>query len=116
MPITWRLTVVLLLLVVVLAGDRTKEIFIRAPIKSLNSFAANLFDVILIKDVILEVVTAFDPRVKDKRTLRSEREKIEKSIVAAQEPAEPYPYYTEEAEEEHGYPQHQQQQPPSHHY
>jgi hypothetical protein len=95
--------------------DHTKEIFIRAPIKSLNSFAANLFDVVLIKDVILEVVTAFDPRVKDKRTLRSEREKIEKSIAAAQEPAEPYPYYTEEAEEEHGRPQ-QQQPPPSHHY
>jgi hypothetical protein len=100
---------------VALAGDHTKEIFIRAPIKSLNSFAANLFDVVLIKDVILEVVTAFDPRVKDKRTLRSEREKIEKSIAAAQEPAEPYPYYTEEAEEEHGRPQ-QQQPPPSHHY
>jgi hypothetical protein len=78
-----------------LAGDHTKEIFIRAPVKSLGSFMANLLDVVLIMDVVLEVVTTFDPRVKDKRLLRAEREKIEKSIAAAQEvsPEQPHAYH-----------------------
>jgi len=55
----------------------------KAPIKTMSAFTINLLDVFLIRDVIVEAYHAFDPRVKDKRMLRSEREKIEKSIIEA---------------------------------
>jgi hypothetical protein len=90
--------------------DPTKVKFVKAPIRNLKPFMANLLDVLLIKDVVLELVSTFDPRVKDKRLLREEREKIEKSLAEAGQ-AEPEP----EPEDPY-YQTHDHQQPANRHY
>lgn len=43
----------------------------------------NVLDVVNLSDVLTDMVDAFDPRVKDKRLLRSERDQAKKALQCA---------------------------------